>query len=179
MPIGRKRVFDRLNETVLKVIVIISILLMFIVLYTTGIAFMLGNFSTATLMFHKLAALIVIALLSVHAWLRRCSIRKLWQETIATVLNRHIRHEDNIDFLVHNTKNQSFQELCTLFNYDAASLQKTLLEHHVTVERFEDSLKTIAKRNDKDMFQILLLMMKLHVETNSASPIYDASCSRA
>lgn len=173
-----KLMLTRLNETVLKVLVIASILVIFIVLYTTGMFFVWGEQTTRTLVLHQSSAAILLILLGVHAWLRRCTIRKLLQESIAILLNRHIRHEDNIEFLIHNTKNRSFQELCSLFNYDASSLQKTLVEHHVTVEHLEDSLKTIAKYNDKDMYQILLLMMKLHVEKNSASPIYDTSCSR-
>lgn len=170
--------FAHLNETVLKVVIIVAIIVMFVVLYTTGIAFVLHYDSTYNLLLHKIAALVIIGLLGVHAWLRRCSIRKLLQECIAIILNKHIRHEDNIDFLIRNTKNQSFQELCLWFNCDAAFLQQKLLENHVTVENSEDTLKAIAKRNDKDMYQVLLLMIKLHVEKNSPSPVYSDSCSR-
>ena len=91
--------------------------------------------------------------------------------------NKHIRHEDNIDFLIHNTKNQSFSTLCSLFNWDVSFLQTKLLENHVNVENIENTLKTIAKSNDKDMYEILLLMMKLHVEKNSSSPLYQSSCN--
>ena len=45
------------------------------------------------------------------------------------------------------------------------------------VENIENTLKTIAKSNDKDMYEILLLMMKLHVEKNSSSPLYQSSCN--
>lgn len=168
----------RFNETVLKVTVIVAILIMFSVLYTTGIFLILGDYALHYVALHKLSALVIIILLGVHAWLRRCTIRRLLQEFVAIVRNQHIRHEDNIDFLVHNTKNQSFQALCSLFNYDASSLKQALEKHHVRIESAEDSLKTIAKYNDKDMYQILLLMMKLHVEQNSASPLYITSCSR-
>lgn len=165
-----------MNETVLKVIIILAILLMFIALYSTGIAFVLGSTATSNLFLHKLAALMILALLGVHAWLRRCTIRRLAQECIAIFLNTHIRHEDNIDFLIHNTKNQSFNELCALLRWDVAFLQEKLLENHVKIESVEHTLKTIAKYNDKDMYEILLLMMKLHVEKNSPSPIYSGSC---
>lgn len=170
--------FARLNETVLKVVIIVAIILMFVILYATGVAFVLESYTTANLMLHKLSALLIIGLLGVHAWLRRCSIRKLFQECIAIFLKKHIRHEDNIDFLIQNTKNHSFQELCLLFHCDASFLQNKLLEHHVTIDNAEDTLKTIAKRNDKDMYQILLLMLKLHVEKNNPSPIYSDSCSK-
>lgn len=171
--------FARLNETVLKVIVIIAIMVMFITLYVTGIAFVLHYDTPATLIVHKLAALIILGLLGVHAWLRRCTIRKLLQECVAIMFNRHIRHEDNIDFLIQNTKNQSFKALCLMFNYDVSFLQQKLLEHHIKIESSENSLKTIAKANDKDMYQILLLMMKLHVEKSTPSPLYTDSCTRA
>jgi len=159
-------------------VIIAAIILMFIVLYTTGIAFVLGSDTTYNLLLHKLAALLILALLGVHAWLRRCSIRKLLQECIAIAFNKHIRHEDNIDFLMQNTKNQSFQELCLLFHCDVSFLQAKLLEEHVNVKSVQDTLKTIAKSNDKDMYQILLLIIKLHVEKNSSSPIYTSSCDR-
>ena len=171
--------FAHLNETVLKVVIIVAILLMFGILYATGIAFVLGVYETYNLLLHKLAALIIIGLLGVHAWLRRCSIRKLFQESVAIVLKKHIRHEDNIDFLIRNTKNQSFQELCIWFHCDASFLQQKLLENHVNVENSTDTLKTIAKRNDKDMYQILLLMLKLHVEKSNPSPVYSDACSSA
>jgi len=171
-------VFTHLNESVLKVVIIVAIILMFSVLYTTGIAFVLGYYTLPNLMLHKLAALIIIGLLAAHAWLRRCTIRKLWQECIAIILNKHIRNEDNIDFLMQNTKHQSFQALCVLFNCDVLFLQQKLLENHVSVENVENTLKTIAKHNDKDMYQILLLMFRLHVEKNSPSPIYINSCDR-
>ncbi len=171
--------FAHFNETILKVIIIIAILVMFIVLYTTGIAFVLGIHTHSIFILHKLSALIIIGLLGVHAWLRRCTIRRLLQECVAIISNKHIRHEDNIEFLIHNTKNQPFQELCSLLNFDASFLQAKLLENHVNVEKSEDTLKTIAKYNDKDMYEILLLMMKLHVEKNSTSPIYINSCRNA
>ncbi len=168
-----------MNETILKVIIILSILVMFVILYVTGIAFVLGNQAPSTFLLHKLAALIILGLLGVHAWLRRCTIRRLAQECIAIFFNKHIRHEDNIDFLIHNTKNQPFNELCSLLHYDILFLQEKLLENHVNVKNIEDTLKTIAKYNDKDMYEILLLMMKLHVEKNSSSPIYSGSCSKS
>lgn len=168
-----------MNETILKVTVILSILVMFIVLYVTGIAFVLGNQAPSTFLLHKLAALIILCLLGVHAWLRRCTIRRLAQECVAIFFNKHIRHEDNIDFLIHNTKNQSFNDLCALLHYDVLFLQEKLLENHVNVKNTNDTLKTIAKYNDKDMYEILLLMMKLHIEKNSPEPIYLGSCSRS
>ena len=169
--------FARINETVLKVVIIAVILVMFIALYATGIAFVLNDYTSDNLLIHKVAALVMIGLLGVHAWLRRCTIRKLLQESIAIILNKHIRHEDNIDFLIRNTKNQSFQELCLLFNCDVSFLQQKLLENYVKVENVEDTLKTIAKHNDKDMYQVLLLMLKLHIEKNCPEPNYTDSCS--
>lgn len=166
-----------LNETLLKVVIIIAILVMFIILYFTGILFVLDATSHTLIFLHKLAALLIIGFLSVHTWLRRCTIKRLLQESLAILTNTHIRHEDNIEFLIHNTKNQSFQELCSWFNCDVSFLQQKLSEHHVTVKSIEDTLKTIAKSNDKDMYEIFLLMIKLHVEKNSPSPIYGASCS--
>ena len=112
--------FSYLNETVLKVVIILLILVMFVALYTTGIAFALHHQAPYILLLHKLAALVIIGLLGVHAWLRRCTIRKLYQECIAIVLNKHIRNEDNIDFLMRATKHQSFQKLCILFHDDTA-----------------------------------------------------------
>jgi hypothetical protein len=170
--------FAKTNETVLKVVTIIAILVMFVILYTTGIASVFGSLSPSNMLLHKLAALIIIALIITHAWLRRCTIKKLWQEFIATLLNKQIRHEDNIDFLMQNTKNQSFKELCSLLNYDVSFLQQKLEENHVKIDSVEHTLKTIAKNNDKDMFQILLLMLKLHVEKSIPSPIYTSSCER-
>ncbi len=170
--------FARLNETVLKVVIILAIIVMFITLYTTGIAFVLGSYTPSNLLMHKLAALIIIGLLVIHSWLRRCTIRKLLQECIAIILNKHIRNEDTIDFLIQNTKHQSFQALCVLFHCDIAFIKEKLLESHITVENDEDTLKTVAKHNDKDMYQILLLMLKLHVEKNSPSPIGVNSCNR-
>lgn len=167
-----------MNETILKVIVIATLLMMLGILYATGTFLMLGGYTTHYVVLHKLSAFVIILLLAIHAWLRRCTIRRLLQECVAIVRNRHIRHEDNIDFLIHNTKNQSFQKLCSLFNYDSSFLLEALAKHHVRIENYEDSLKTIAKNNDKDMYQILLLMMKLHVEHNNPSPVYITSCSR-
>ena len=167
-----------LNETVLKVVIIVLILVMFVTLYTTGIAFVLHNQEPYVLLLHKLAALVIIGLLGVHAWLRRCTIRKLYQECIAIISNTQIDHEDNIDFLMRTTKHQSFQELCTMFQCDTAFLQEKLLENHVNVEKVEDTLKTIAKSNDKDMYQVLLLMIKLHVEQKSPSFLDKSSCDR-
>ena len=166
-----------LNETLLKVVIIIAILVMFILLYLTGILFVLDATSHASIFSHKLAALLLIGFLGVHTWLRRCTIKRLLQESFAILTNTHIRHEDNIAFLIHNTKNHSFQELCSWFNCDVSLLQQQLLENHVTVTRVEDTLKTIAKSNDKDMYEILLLIIKLHVEKNSPSPLYGSSCS--
>jgi hypothetical protein len=165
-----------MNESVLKVVIIAAILLMFGVLYVTGIAFVLEQHSSSILILHKLSALIIIGLLGVHAWLRRCTIRKLLQECIAIACNTQIHHEDNIDFLMRTTKNQSFQELCALFQCDTTFLQQKLLENHVKINNVDDTLKTIAKANDKDMYQILLLMIKLHVEKNSPSMIDANAC---
>ncbi|MBN1839862.1 MAG: hypothetical protein JW802_07470 [Campylobacterales bacterium] len=169
--------FAHLNETLLKVVVIIAILVMFVVLYLTGILFVLGVTSYPYIFLHKFAALLIIGLLGVHAWLRRCTIKRLLQESFAILTNTHIRHEDNIEFLIHNTKNQSFHELCLWFQWDSAWLQAELLKNHVHIHRVEDTLKTIAKANKKDMFEIFLLMMKLHVEKKNPSPVYKSSCS--
>lgn len=167
-----------LNETILKVVVIIAILVMFIILYTTGILFVLDTTSYYSVFLHKLSALLIIGLLGVHAWLRRCTIKRLWQESCAILSHTHIRHEDNIEFLIHNMKNQSFAELCLWFHCEKEWLQAELLKNHVQISRVEDTLKTIAKANQKDMFEIYLLMMKLHVEKKSPSPVYKSSCSR-
>ena len=168
--------FKNLNETVLKVIIIAAILIMFCILYVTGIAFVLGHYETSNLLMHKLAALLILGLLAGHAWLRRCTIRRLMDEFIAILTNRHIRHEDNIDFLIHNTKNQSFQELCSWFHFDTAFMQQKLFENHVKIDNTDDTLKKIAKYNDKDMYQVLLLMIKLHVEKNNPEPLPVGSC---
>ncbi len=167
-----------LNETLLKVVVIIAILVMFVILYLTGILFVFDATSHFSVLLHKLAALLIIGLLGVHAWLRRCTIKRLLQESFAILTNTHIRHEDNIEFLIHNTKNQSFHELCLWFQWDSAWLQSELLKNHVHIHRVKDTLKTIAKANNKDMFEILLLMMKLHVEKKNPSPVYKSVCSR-
>jgi len=158
-----------MNETVLNVITIIAILIMFVLLYVTGIAFVLNHATTGTLLVHKLAALIILMLLGIHAYLRHCTIRRLLQECIAIARNQHIRHEDNIGFLIHNTKNQSFQDLCAWFACDVSSLRQKLLENHVNIKNTEDTLKRIAQENNKDIFEIFLLMMKLHVEEKTPS----------
>jgi len=170
-------VFTRLNETILKVVIIIAILAMLIILYATGIIFVLDGTSYHSVLLHKLSALLIIGLLGVHTWLRRCTIKRLLQESFAILTNTHIRHEESIAFLIHNTKNQSFQELCAWFHYDVDLLKEKLLENHVKIEKVEDTLKTIAKTNNKDMFEIFILMMKLHVEKRNPSPVYKSSCS--
>jgi len=47
----------------------------------------------------------------------------------------------------------------------------------VKIEHVEDTLKTIAKANDKDMYLLFLLMIKLHVEKNCPSTLDTRSCA--
>lgn len=164
------------RETLLKVWTILGMLGSLIILYVTGIAFIFDTHTIITTILHHGAAFVIFLLLLLHSWLRRCSIRRLSQEFVAILRHKQIKHEDNKSFIIQNIKNKPLTQLASFFHWDINQIQQELSLHHIHIENTSDTLKEIAKKNDKDLYDIFLLITKIHIEKNTPEPIMRSFC---
>lgn len=164
------------RETLLKVWTILGILGALIILYITGIAFIFDSHTPLNSILHHGAAFVIFLLFILHTWLRRCSVRRLSQEFMDILRNKQIKRDDNKSFIIQNTKNKSLIELASYFNWDLTYLEQNLPLYHIHIENTNDTLKEIAKKNDKDLYDIFLLITKLHIQKNTPNLAQNSFC---
>lgn len=164
------------NETLIKVFTLLGIIAALLILYITGIAFALDYYTKASMILHHLASAIIIFLFILHVWLRRCSVKRLSQEFVDILRHKQIHNEDNKSFIVQNLKNKSFEELVTFFHWDLEYTKNALFLQDIKIENTQDTLKTIAKQNNKDLYDMFILITKLHIEKNTPEPITLSCC---
>jgi hypothetical protein len=164
------------KEILLKVFALLGILTALTILYATGIAFNLGFYTKTNVTLHYFAAGIIVFLFILHTWLRRCSARRLIQEFKDIIRHRQIDNEENKSFIIQNIKNQTLRELASFFHWNLEQVKQELPLNHVEVENVDDTLKEIAKQNDKDLYDIYVLITKIHIEKNSSAPVANNFC---
>ena len=111
-----------------------------------------------------------------HIWLRRCSVKRLTQEFFDILRHKEIHNDDNKSFIIQNLKNRPFVELVTFFHWDLKYIKNALFLQDIKIKDTQDTLKTIAKQNNKDLYDIFILITKLHIEKNTSEPITMSCC---
>jgi hypothetical protein len=164
------------NETIIKVVTLLGIIFSLLILYSTGIAFIFDSYTKISAILHHLAAGVIVLLFLLHIWLRRCSAKRLTQEFFDILRHKQIHNEDNKSFIVQNIKNKPFDELVSFFHWDLEYIKKALLLQDIKIKDTQDTLKTIAKQNNKDLYDIFILITKLHIEKNTSEPITMSCC---
>lgn len=164
------------NETIVKVLTLLGIIISLVILYTTGIAFLFDSYTKINAILHHLAAGIIVLLFLLHIWLRRCSVKRLTQEFFDILRHKEIHNDDNKSFIIQNLKNRPFDELVTFFHWDLDYTKNALFLQDIKIQDTHDTLKSIAKQNNKDLYDIFILITKLHIEKNTAEPITMSCC---
>ncbi|WP_024955709.1 hypothetical protein [Sulfurospirillum arcachonense] len=164
------------NETIIKVFTLVCIVISLITLYITGTAFALDFYTKTNTILHHLAAAVIILFFVLHTWLRRCSLRKLIQEFKDILAKKQLHNEDNKSLIIQNIKNKPLKELATFFHWDITQIENELPLHHVKVQNTNDTLKEIAQQNDKDLYDIFILITKIHIEKNISEPVLTSFC---
>ncbi|MBE0496616.1 MAG: hypothetical protein IBX45_09420 [Campylobacterales bacterium] len=144
------------------------LMLILLILYGTGFGFHQEEVSSWNLMLHHMAAVGLLVLIGVHTWLNACKMRKMRDEFRAMLKGQDIKHHDNRGFLIEQLKQKSLREMCALFNMDGARLQESLRVRHIYVKDLDENFKAIAKANQKDMYELWILILREHVEHASS-----------
>ena len=153
-----------IDETVVKVVVLLSLFFILLFLAYTGSLFHLGEFDETYMLLHKSAGVLLIILTLIHIFMKRNKVKKISEEFIALLLNKNIRHTNNKEELLEVLKEKSLEELSLIFNLNMQDLLLTFEKNSIEVSDPTQKLNKIAKANSKDLYKIFILILKEHVQ---------------
>jgi len=169
MDTGEFYLFKGINETVFKVVIILLMCIFLVALGFTAYEFYIGNYTQEKLFWHKFMGVMLILIMPIHMIIKKNKIKKLYQEFVNILLKKEIKHTNNKEELVENIKKKSLNEIADIFNIDIERMKDFLQKNHILIKGEDETLSKIAKKNSKDIYQLLILILRLHVE--SSSPI--------
>lgn len=156
-----------INETIYKVVIILLMCFFLGVLGFTAYEFYSGNYSEEKLFWHKFMGTMLILIMPVHMIIKKNKIKKLSQEFISVLLKRDIKHTNNKEELLDAIKKKTLKEISTIFRIDFQILVSRLKNNQITISNEDIQLKDIAKENAKDIYQLFILILTLHVKSSS------------
>lgn len=151
-----------INETILKVIVLLSLFIIIIFLGFTGSLFHLGEYDELYMFLHKSAGVLLVVLTFIHILMKKNKVKKISEEFISLLFNKNVKHSSNKEELLEIIKGNSLEELALLFNIEIKNLLLTLEQNSIEVESPRQKLNKLAKSNSKDAYQIFILILKEH-----------------
>lgn len=143
-------------------LVVLTIIL--VLLYGTGLGFHMDGIGSWNLWLHHFAAVSLLLLIGIHIWLNGCKMRKMRDGIVAILKGKDIKHQDNRGYLIEQLKQKSLGEICTLFDIDGKVIKQALLKRAIHVNNLEENFKAIAKANQKDMYELLIFILREHVQ---------------
>jgi hypothetical protein len=164
---GEFCVLKKINETLFKVFIIILLCIALVILGFTASKFYNADYTQTALSWHMYMGALVLLLMPVHMIIKKNKIKKLAQEFINILLRKDIKHVNNKEELLENIKKCSIKEIADLFGVKLDTLVENLEKNHIVLSSEVQTLKDIAKENSKDMYQIFILILRLHVESSS------------
>ena len=156
-----------INETVYKVVIILLMCLFLVILGFTAYEFYTGNYSEEKLFWHKFMGVMLILIMPIHMIIKKNKMKKLYQEFVNVLLKKEIKHTNNKEELLEQIKNKTLKEISGIFHIDFQTLINSLKNNQITISNEDIKLKDIAKENAKDIYQLFILILKLHVESSS------------
>lgn len=153
-----------IDETVVKVVVLLSLFFILLFLAYTGSLFHLGEFDETTMLLHKSAGVLLLLLTVIHIYMKRNKVKKISEEFIDLIFNRNIKHVNNKEELLEVLKGKTLEELSLLFNLNMQDLLLTFKKNNIEVSDSTQKLNKIAKSNSKDLYKIFILVLKEHVQ---------------
>jgi hypothetical protein len=164
---GEFCVLKKINETLFKVFIILLLCIALVILGFTAFKFYNADYTQTALSWHMYMGALVLLLMPVHMIIKKNKMKKLAQEFINILLRKDIKHVNNKEELLENIKKRSIKEIADLFGVKLDTLVENLEKNHIVLSSEVQTLKDIAKENSKDMYQIFILILRLHVESSS------------
>ncbi|MFT7004276.1 MAG: hypothetical protein ACJAWW_001633 [Sulfurimonas sp.] len=152
-----------IDETIVKVVILLSLFFLVMFLGYSGSLFHFGDFSATLMLLHKYAGFTLLGLTLVHILMKKNKVKKISEEFINLLLGKNIKHTNNKEELLEVLKKKSLEELCLLFNIKMQDLLLTLKNNNIEVSDSKEKLSKIAKANSKDLYQMLILILKEHI----------------
>jgi len=153
-----------IDETVVKVVVLLSLFFILLFLAYTGSLFHLGELDGTYMLLHKSAGVLLLLLTLIHIYMKRNKVKKISEEFIDLLFNRNIKHVNNKEELLEILKGKTLEELSLLFNLNMQDLLLTFKKNNIEVSDSTQKLNKIAKSNSKDLYKIFILILKEHVQ---------------
>lgn len=153
-----------IDETVVKVVVLLSLSFILLFLAYTGSLFHLGELDETYMLLHKIAGVLLLILTLIHIYMKRNKVKKISEEFIDLLFNRNIKHVNNKEELLEILKGKTLEELSLLFNLNMQDLLLTFKKNNIEVSDSTQKLNKIAKSNSKDLYKIFILILKEHVQ---------------
>lgn len=153
-----------IDETVVKVVVLLSLSFILLFLAYTGSLFHLGELDERYMLLHKIAGVLLLILTLIHIYMKRNKVKKISEEFIDLLFNRNIKHVNNKEELLEILKGKTLEELSLLFNLNMQDLLLTFKKNNIEVSDSTQKLNKIAKSNSKDLYKIFILILKEHVQ---------------
>ncbi len=158
--------FKWINNTIFKVIIIVLMCLLLILLGLTAYEFNNDNYTEYTLFWHKFAGFVIVLIILIHMIIKKNKIKKLSEEFLNVLLKKEIKHKNNKEYLLIYIKNKSLKEVSFIFNIDLNNMKLFLKKNKIVLHDEGQSISKIAKTNSKDIYQLFILILKLHIESS-------------
>jgi len=167
MDTGEFCLFKGVNETVFKVVIILLMTIFLVVLGFTAYDFYTGNYTEDNLFWHKIMGVMLILIMPIHMIIKKNKIKKLTQEFVNVLLKKDIKHTNNKEELLEQIKRKTLEEISDMFHIDFQTLTNNLQNNQIIISKEGVKLKDIAKENSKDVYQLFILILTLHVKNSS------------
>jgi len=99
--------------------------------------------------------------------IKKNKIKKLTQEFVNVLLKKDIKHTNNKEELLEQIKRKTLEEISDMFHIDFQTLTNNLQNNQIIISKEGVKLKDIAKENSKDVYQLFILILTLHVKNSS------------
>lgn len=164
---GEFYLFKKIDETLYKVGIILGLSVALLLLAYSAVKIYFGEIGEYTFTLHVAMGLVVFILTPLHMVIKKNKIKKLTQEFIDILSGKEINHINNKEELLESLKSKTLHELFLVFNIDKAFLLQALDEEQIEIKSENEKLKEVAKRNAKDIYQLFILILRLHVKHSS------------
>lgn len=159
--------FKKIDESLLKIFVIVFLTLFLLIVAYSGLQLFLGNITQMGVYVHMSMGILVLLLMLVHMINKKNKIKKLSEEFVNILLKRNIKHLSNKEILLDEIRSKSLKEVSSNFNMETKKMIQLLALENIQINSEEDKIKEIAKNNQKDIYQFFILMLRIHMQMPS------------
>jgi hypothetical protein len=150
------------SETFLKVIIILLMTILILILGSTALITLNGEYDQNIMLFHMIAGFSILMILPIHIYLRWEKLKKLLKEFFSMITMGGAKHSCTNHAHLKTFKQRSLRELCNGLNICIDEATEFLDQKGIVIYNLENTLEKIANDNKNDPLKIFALIIENH-----------------